>query len=258
MNMELLITVFAASVLGSTHCAGMCGPIMLLMVGKPAQQSGSSQDIPLRLIAYHLGRLTTYLSLGMLFGLLGKSMNDSGLLPGLQHGMAYLAGITMLICATVLLLRQFGVQLWQMPIPARWVKAIYSGFKLAQTWPPLLRAWWVGTLTTWIPCGWLYAFVLVAAGIGDPLGGMLIMLTFWAGTVPMLSFLGFSAFQLSTHWKRASPWIAVAACLTLAWVTIFHRSHLTWDAIQARLIGSTTAERLEQIKQTNPPCCHDD
>lgn len=259
MTMELLITVFAASLLGSTHCAGMCGPIVLLMVGKPSQQPGSSMSVPLRLLAYHLGRLTTYLTLGVLFGLLGKSMNQSGVLPGFQHGMAYLAGVTMLVCAVVLLLRQLGVQLRHMPIPARWVKTIYAGFKVAQAWPPLLGTWWVGLLTTWIPCGWLYAFVIVAAGLGDPRMGALVMLTFWVGTIPMLSFLGLTAHQLSTRWRMASPWIAITACLTLGWMTLYHRSTLTWDSMQARLSGGTNSiERIEQVKQSKPPCCHDD
>lgn len=258
MSVELLITVFAASLLGSTHCAGMCGPIVLLMVGKPAQQSASPLNVPMRLLAYHLGRLTTYLTLGILFGLIGQSMNQSGVLSGLQYGMAYVAGATMLICATVLLLRQLGIQLRHLPIPSPWVKTIYSGFKVAQSWPPLLRAWWVGMLTTWIPCGWLYAFVIVAAGMAHPFAGAIVMLTFWLGTVPLLSFLGITAHQFSTRWRRAAPWIAIAACLTLGWMSLYHRSHLTWGAMQTHLTGATSTERLDQINNTKPACCHDD
>lgn len=257
MSLELLLTIIAASLLGSTHCAGMCGPFVLLMVGRGTDGKGNGSTG--RLLAYHVGRLTTYLVLGTSAGLLGMTLNKTGAMLGWQQGAAILAGVTMLVSALVLILRQAGVQLRHLPVPQSWVKTIYAGFRYAQAWPPFLRAWWVGLLTTWIPCGWLYAFVLVAAGSGDALTGSIIMLAFWMGTVPVLSMIGFSSVHLSTRWRTASPWIAIAACLILGWFTLFHRSSFNMESLHRQLQGiSLTTDAIGQLNHTKLPCCNDD
>ncbi|HMP16117.1 MAG TPA: sulfite exporter TauE/SafE family protein [Gemmatales bacterium] len=256
MTLELLTTVVAASLLGSTHCAGMCGPFVLLLLGKPGDSRYSSSR---KLAAYHLGRLTTYLLLGVLAGLLGQGLNIVGWLPGSQRGAAYLAAATMFLCAAVLLLRQIGVPLQHLPIPQAWVKSIYAGFRWASPWPEVIRAWWMGLLTTWIPCGWLYAFVIVAAGSGSASSGMVIMLAFWAGTLPLLSLIGMTAGQVSQRWRLATPWIAIACCLVLGWMTCVHRSH--FDLSQLAALAKTeprSSDTLPALTRTQLPCCHDD
>ena len=56
---SILIGILSASLLGSWHCAGMCGPFASFM--------GTTQRYPvIRQLGYHLGRLTTYLSLAIL------------------------------------------------------------------------------------------------------------------------------------------------------------------------------------------------
>lgn len=251
MNLELLITIVAASLLGSTHCAGMCGPFLLLL-----GSGGSSPGQTKRVVAYHFGRLTTYLLLGALAGGLGQTLNNAGWLTDTQRGAAFLAAAAMFLSAAILLLRQLGVPLQHLPVPQRWVKAIYAGFRRAATWPEELRAWWIGALTTWIPCGWLYAFVIVAAGTGHVLSGMAIMVAFWVGTVPLLSLIGASAGQVSHRWRVATPWIAIASCLLLGWMSLAHRS--TFDLIGWATNSMQVAETVPQLTTTKLPCCHDD
>lgn len=253
MTWELLMTIVAASLLGSTHCAGMCGPFVLLLLGKPGDHSGS---VARKLSAYHFGRMTTYLFLGIIAGVLGQTLNTTGWLPGSQRGAAYLAAATMVFTAMVLLLRQLGVPLQHLPIPQRWVKAIYAGFRWASTWPEVIRAWWVGLLTTWIPCGWLYAFVILAAGSGDVSTGMVIMSAFWLGTLPLLSLMGLTAGQVSQRWRLATPWIAIASCLVLGWMTCVHRS--TFDLTSMAQHSSIRADAIPQLPTTKLPCCHDE
>ena len=55
------LLVMAASLLGSTHCLGMCGGIVMAL---PPKRSSH--------LAYHLGRLGGYLLLGALAGLAGN------------------------------------------------------------------------------------------------------------------------------------------------------------------------------------------
>ena len=67
----------ALGLLGSLHCAAMCGPLMLAIPGA----DGQGRFITDRIL-YQLGRITTYAALGVIAGLAGKSL----LLAGLQRG----------------------------------------------------------------------------------------------------------------------------------------------------------------------------
>jgi len=54
--------VFLASIIGSTHCSAMCGPIAVTVHNRSGY-----------LALYHIGRLLSYLTLGALAGLIGET-----------------------------------------------------------------------------------------------------------------------------------------------------------------------------------------
>lgn len=56
----LALTILSSSFFGSWHCAAMCGPVASVL-----SQRGS-------LIPYHLGRLISYVTLGLFAGALGQ------------------------------------------------------------------------------------------------------------------------------------------------------------------------------------------
>ena len=56
------IAVFVASILGSTHCVTMCGPIAITVNNSSGYMS-----------LYHIGRLIGYLTLGILAGFIGEA-----------------------------------------------------------------------------------------------------------------------------------------------------------------------------------------
>src|SRR4051812_10683184 len=62
--LPLITTIFLASLVGSLHCAGMCGAFLAIAIGLP----GASQPSPRRAATlqslYHLGRLVSYTLLG--------------------------------------------------------------------------------------------------------------------------------------------------------------------------------------------------
>ena len=64
-----------------------------------------------------------------------------------------------------------------------------------------------GLLTTLLPCGWLYAFVITAAGTGNALAGAGLMATFWVGTLPMLTIVGIGVRKLAA--PLAAKWAAL-------------------------------------------------
>ena len=70
-----LWTAFLLGLVGSLHCAGMCGPLALAM---PAT-GGTQASFVLGRAAYNFGRIFTYCSLGALFGLAGRTLALAGL-----------------------------------------------------------------------------------------------------------------------------------------------------------------------------------
>jgi sulfite exporter TauE/SafE len=255
--LEFIITVLAASLLGSTHCAGMCGPFTVMVAGNV--KAGPKNPLHQVLGAYHLGRLTTYLLLGALAGGLGASLNATGELIGWQRIAAYLAGIAMLATAVVVLLRQLGLRIGHLPIPNSWVKVIHAGFRLVARWPALPRAFSIGLLTTWLPCGWLYAFVLVAAGTGSVIPALVVMLGFWVGTIPLLTLLGWSSAGLAPRMGKALPWVSIAACVILGFFTLFSRTTPAMQTLEDQLAGNMSVnQRIDMARRAKLPCCDHD
>ena len=84
----MLYSALIFGLLGSFHCVGMCGPIAFLL---PVDRKNSAKRV-LQLISYHLGRIFTYSLLGLVFGIVGKSLN----LFGMQQQLCIGIGILMI------------------------------------------------------------------------------------------------------------------------------------------------------------------
>jgi uncharacterized protein len=184
----MIVSVFLASLLGSLHCAGMCGAFVALAVspvpGKPTPSIFHVQS------AYHLGRLGTYVLLGIFAGTAGALVDLGSTLAGIQPVAASLAGAVMIWFGASMLLRLAGVHVPKMPLPGFMQRLLTAGHTRAMNLGPAARAGVIGLLTTLLPCGWLYAFAVVAAGTASPFTGGLVMVIFWAGTLPVLVTIG--------------------------------------------------------------------
>ena len=66
----MLLAAFIMGFVGSLHCAAMCGPLVLAM---PVVGTGRKEILRSR-VMYNVGRITAYSVLGLVFGLLGKSL----------------------------------------------------------------------------------------------------------------------------------------------------------------------------------------
>ena len=83
----LAAMLLAGLVGGATHCVGMCGPFVL------AQTTARLESVPAErmsefhrlagaaLVPYHLGRATTYITLGAMAGAAGQAIRS---IPGLD------------------------------------------------------------------------------------------------------------------------------------------------------------------------------
>jgi sulfite exporter TauE/SafE len=88
---------------------------------------------------------------------------------------------------------------------------------------PTARAALLGLLSAALPCGWLWAFVVVAAGTGSIVGGALVMATFWLGTVPMMVGLGAFAAPIVRRIGARLPFVTAAALVALGILALHAR-----------------------------------
>jgi len=226
----LLLTVFVASVVGSLHCIGMCGPFVAFYSG--ADGSGGARRL-LSHAAYSGGRLLTYAIFGLAAGAVGAALDVAGSLAGFQRIAAVIAGTTMILWGVLALLQLRGVRIFKHGSgDGRIARIFRRGFSLVSDKPPLVRASVVGLLSGFLPCGWLWAFVVTAAGTGSALSGAAVMTAFWAGTVPALLAVGFGTQLLSVPLRRHVPTLTAVLLVALGLIAIFGRPASVAAAIQ--------------------------
>lgn len=206
MTAAWLAGITLASVLGSVHCLAMCGPLVGLHGG------GRS----LRLAFTHAaGRLVTYAAFGAGAGAVGSAIDVAGRLGHVQRAATLLSGALIVV---------WGVKL-AYSRPHAQAKPGANAFGTAlvklRSRRPARRAVLLGMLTGLVPCGWLWAFVVTAAGTGSIAGGALVMTAFWLGTVPAM--VGAAA---SLGWLRARvPKVTACALVVLGLGALAVRWH---------------------------------
>lgn len=219
---SLIVTVFFASLLGSLHCAGMCGAFLAIALGDGSPGGGvrfSTQA------AYHLGRLGTYLVLGTAAGALGGALNLASTLAGLQPVATTLAGVTVVAFGVVSYLRLRGIHVPLHP-PKFLAKLSGHGLRLIMNRTAHVRAVAIGLLTTLLPCGWLYVFVATAGGTGSAGRGALTMIVFWAGTLPLMIALGTGVRSAFGAFAARIPALTCGAMIVFGIFTLTGRLNL--------------------------------
>lgn len=249
--------VFLASLLGSLHCVGMCGPFALL-AGSPANGDPNAAASRWPAIAgYHLGRLLTYLLIGLVAGSLGLALDVGGRIAGWQQAATYFAGGLMILTGLVSLGRQFGWLKGSTAAPSGLVRTLQQLLRRGAQLSPLPRAMAVGFLTTWMPCGWLYIFALAAAGTASPLAGSLVMLLFWIGTLPILTLVVWGGSFLNRHRRfNVQPIVAVMVLL-IGLGTILFRAPVNLEntALAAPSNLTETLQYVQRADEAELPCC---
>ncbi|MEL6974788.1 MAG: sulfite exporter TauE/SafE family protein [Bacteroidota bacterium] len=177
--------------LGSLHCLGMCGPIAFML---PLDQTSSTKKTG-QLALYHFGRILAYAFLGLIFGLLGKSLE----LFGLQQKLSISVGIVMVILAffpSTANIFHKAFKPWQ-----RWIIKLRSalGTELKKKTADTFLT--IGFLNGLLPCGLVYMAILAALAIQSQWGATLYMVLFGFGTVPLMSAVVFSKGWFQRNFK---------------------------------------------------------
>ncbi|CAD74749.1 MAG TPA: sulfite exporter TauE/SafE family protein [Rhodopirellula baltica] len=258
----LASAVVTASLLGSMHCVGMCGPLAIWASGAGEKQPKSTVIWSTTL--YHLGRLSTYVLAGLIAGTIGNLVEIGGETLGIQLAAARVVGSIMM---------GLGIwKLWQIvsvrsnapkPItPSRIGGLLVRLRPLIFKLPVGGRALAIGMLTTLLPCGWLYLFALVAAGTGQTLNGGLVMAAFWLGTVPALTALIAGTQSLSRRFTKFIPTAAAATLIITGGYTASGRGFADLNSltdiranVDLDLNGTNSQQTLSELTETPLPCC---
>lgn len=188
----MLLSAFIFGLLGSFHCVGMCGPIAFLL---PLDRKNNTKRV-MQLLSYHLGRLLTYSVLGLIFGIIGKSLN----LFGFQQQLSIIIGILM-ITVIVIPTRVFNRYNFSKPLyklVGKVKKAM--GSELKKKSPGTFFT--IGYLNGLLPCGLVYMAIFGALGTGNAWEGSLYMIIFGLGTIPLMTTAIYLGNFLTTSVKQ--------------------------------------------------------
>ena len=187
-----LASMFVLGIMGTGHCVGMCGPLVLAL---PARSGRATAHL-----FYHLGRILTYTLVGALMGGAGATLVSAARATG--SGLAGVArvqvGLSVLAAALLLV---FGLGRLGILRDPRWLALAaptrIPGFRRVQrgalTGGGAGSMFLLGLLLGLLPCGLSYAAFARALPAGGPAEGALLVLAFALGTVPGLWVIGTGA-----------------------------------------------------------------
>ena len=186
------LTLGAALLLGlvaSGHCLAMCGGISGALGIATAKRADGGPRASL-LVAYQAGRMLSYAIAG---GLLGGAL---GFVVGwldvdaVRRGLRALSAVALVAAALVAFgaLRDPGSRIGQ-PL---WTRLAPVGRRLLPV-TSVARALGFGMVWGWMPCGFVYTVMLIAALEQDPLRSAATMLAFGIGTAPAMVAVAFGA-----------------------------------------------------------------
>lgn len=173
--------------LGSFHCIGMCGPIVLAL---PAQSF-------VKKLLYNIGRTLTYALMGLTLGLIGEGFSIIGWQQYLSVGI----GALMLIIVVFTKYKHFDLPL-SGPMAKLWslTKMQLGSLMVSKS---VFSSLLVGLLNGLLPCGLVYAALFAAIAQGNALESSIYMVFFGLGTIPMLLAVAIFGNWLAPKWRTA-------------------------------------------------------
>ncbi len=235
MNSYFILAASMMGLAGSLHCVGMCGPLISMM---PYDRTSRIRFIITKSLN-HLGRITTYVILGVVFGLMGQAIAAAGF----QQWLSIISGLVILVLV-----------LW----PKRWIKfspkskifGFTSWVKLK--FSTLLKSrkprtlYLLGVLNGLLPCGLLYMALAASISTGGAAKGAFFMLMFGLGTVPALVLVGVFASTLKQRFANSFMKVSRVLLVMTAFLLIVRGSNLGIPYLSPKV----------NVKKAEMECCH--
>jgi sulfite exporter TauE/SafE len=197
-----LLSLFLLGLLGTGHCIGMCGPLVLAFPGRTGRFAPH--------LFYHVGRIMTYILIGLFMGaagtgltLLSKAFDADPLqfIARIQIGLSLLAGGFLLYFGLTQLGILKEIEWLVVASPDRipgYRKVIRAAFLKGANAEMLVT----GLIMGFLPCGLSYAAFSRALATADLWQGGLFLLVFGLGTMPGLLLIGTGSTVLARRYRR--------------------------------------------------------
>jgi uncharacterized protein len=187
-----LYTALTIGLIGSFHCIGMCGPIAVALPLGNRKWFGKVTGA----LLYNIGRSLTYGLLGAIFGLLGKGIE----MAGFQQWASIVIGIVMIMTVVFpfLFKGKLNVEQLMFGYAGRLINRFRAMFGI-QSYKNLF---YIGLLNGLLPCGLVYVAVAGAINTNDVVMGILFMIVFGLGTIPIMLSVSLAGNIISQGLKR--------------------------------------------------------
>ncbi len=195
--MGSVVIGFTLGILGSLHCVVMCGPIASYIHSKSSLKS--------TLLLYNIGRVLTYIVLGLAVRTLGSGVEWFGY----QQTLSILAGVVLVgIIAVPRLIKPRNLKLSFAPIQFMKSKLLaLTSHNKNSTYLVL------GAFNGLLPCGLVYVALGTTIATDSAITAALLMVGFGLGTFPLMTAV-VSGFQLlpksiTSNFKFVVPVVTV-------------------------------------------------
>ena len=206
---ELLATGF----LGSLHCVGMCGGFVLAL-DRPA--SGRWRRVAVQAL-FHLGKTTTYVLLGGLIGLGGAALMNSAWFPSAQAVLSVVAGCLMILAGLQIsgVLGEWSAGALFGP-GSLYQRAFQAALNIRSPIAPFVT----GSLTGFLPCPLVYAFLAAALQTGSVLPAMGTMAILGLASMPALILVAVAGAKVGPAARKRIIRIAGIVVILLGIITV--------------------------------------
>jgi len=168
----------------------MCGGIIgALSMSLKEEVRENRWNLISYVLAYNLGRITSYILAGLLIGALGPTIFKA-ISPQYGHTILRIFAALFMVGTGLYLggwfprfafVENIGAPLWKI------IEPVSKRFIPPQT---RLHALIFGAIWGWLPCGLVYSALIMTASAGGPLQGAVFMLVFGIGTLPAVCATG--------------------------------------------------------------------
>lgn len=217
-----LAALFLLGLLGTGHCIGMCGPLVVALPGQVGRFSAH--------LAYHAGRLITYGVIGALMGLTGSGLVHLSLRLGssplvwvtrMQVIIGIFAGLFLLLFGLFRLGYLTEPDWLAVATPKRlpgWRRLINRAAHQRSN----LDLFFMGLLLGGLPCGLSYAAFAKALSGTDVLTGAGMSFVFGLGTLPGMLAVGAGSGILVGRYRRQADLLAGLIMIGMAATLLAH------------------------------------
>ena len=170
---NIIVGGLLLGIAGSFHCIGMCGPLIMMLHGQPGQNTSTKW-----MLVHHLGRMTAYLLLTIIFYFLGKY---SGMFQ-LQQGASLFGGLLLILGWIPF------TQRWL----SKWLMPLRNKIKINEIQTPYIKHFLWGIFNGTLPCGWVYSAIGASLITGHLLNSALFITAFGIASTPSLLAIAIS------------------------------------------------------------------